>query len=208
MSCVPDFVDLLWQLGVLVLSGGILYRTMQVDGELRECHQKRLWGVWFAACIVAEAGFLVCMQGAEPVPKVCLLVLAVYFVVCSTMDSMLCMVNNFMQYIGAAGGGILVLHQLPRKEIGISLLAFALVQYVLFRKMYGSADVMAFLICALYLAGRNKNIEDYLLHMTVCYLLLAVVQGARGNITEKGQLEKPVALYPYISASFLLIIYQ
>ncbi len=208
MSCVPDFVNLLWELGVFVLSGGILYRTMQVDGELRECNQEHLWRVWFVACIIAETGLFVCMLEAEPVPKVCLLMLAVYFVVCSTMDSMLCMVNNFMQYVGAAGGGILVLHQLPEKEIGISLLVFAFVQYVLFRKMYGSADVTAFLICALYLAGRNKNIEDYLFHMAACYLLLAVVQGARGNITRKGQLEKPVPLYPYISTSFLLIIYQ
>lgn len=208
MNYVPDFVNLLWELGIFVLSGGILYGTIQADKELSECNQGRLWQIWFIACIVAELGFFVYVVEAEPIHKVCLLVLAVYLVVCSVMDSMLCMVNDFMQYIGIVGGSIWVLYFLPEPRIGSSLLVYALVQYVLFRKMYGSGDVMAFQICALYLAGRGKDIECYLYHMAICYLVLAVVQGIKGNITVKGELKKPVPLYPYIAVGFLLIICQ
>lgn len=207
MSYAPDFVSILWVPGIFVLSGGILHATIQIDEDMKDCNRKQLWKAWFVSCIVATLGFGVCMWEEEPVARVCLLVLAVYLVVCSVMDSMLCMVNDFMQYIGIAGGGALLLYQMPRPEIGISLLLFALIQYGLFRKMYGSGDVMGFLICALYLAARSKDIEGYLFHMAACYLLLAVVQGVKGNITKKGQLASPVPLYPYISTSFLLIIY-
>ncbi len=191
-----------------MLSAVLLKGTIQLDEELRGCTPKRLWGIWFVCCIVAVGGFLCGEVHKVILPKPCFLILVVYLVICTTMDSQLCKVNNFMQYIGLIGGIGSVLNCVPQPEVGSALLMFAFVQYVLFRKMYGAADVMAFLICALYLAAEGRGIEYYLYHMAVCYLLLTLVQAMRGNIGRSGRLKKPVALYPYISASFLLIIYQ
>lgn len=207
MNYAPDYGNLLWIPGVFVLSGGILYGTLLVDEELRACSLKKLWRKWFISCVVAVVGCLGVMREAEPIWKLCLFILAVYLVVCSVMDSMLCMVSDFMQYVGVVGGGIWVISRQPEGVIGVSLLLFGFMQYGLFRKMYGGADVMGFLICALYWAGRGGDIEDYLCHMLLCYLLLAVMQGIKSNISKKGNLKKPVPLFPYISMSFLIANY-
>lgn len=208
MSCVPDFARLLWISGIFMFSGIILYVVWLFDRELQACSGECLRKSWLIACITASIVFFVQEPRGNACREIGLLILAVYLTVCSVMDSRLFRVNDFMQYLGMAGGVVRLLHQMPEREIGISLLVFALVQYILFGKMYGSADVMAFLICALYLAADNKDVEYYLYHMAVCYLLVTMVQGVRRNINKKGGLRKPIALYPYISVSFLLIICQ
>lgn len=208
MNCVPGFVNLLWESGIFVLSGGILYQIIQIDDEFEACNQRKLWKVWFMMCNMIVLGVCLRMWNAEVENKLCLLILAVYLVVCCTMDSMLGMVNDFMQYVGVVGGCFWTWNHLSQIETGFSLLFFVLVQHFVFRKMYGEADVTAFVICALYLTGDNKGIETYLVHMGVCYLLLAIVQSTKKNINIRGNLKNPVPLYPYISASFLLIFYQ
>ncbi|MBQ9142984.1 MAG: hypothetical protein IJX63_14520 [Lachnospiraceae bacterium] len=208
MSYAPDYVDLLLSLGIIVASGCILHQTVCRDSDWQECRLDQLWKRWICACLVAIVGFGAFLREAELVPKLCLLLLAVYLVVGSVMDKMLCAINNYVQYIGVIGGVIWLLYYFPEKEIGFSLLFFGFIQYCVFYRMYGGADVTAFLICALFLSGKNKNVEAYLIHMAICYLFLAVIQGTRGNIARSGNLKKPVALYPYISTSFLLIFYQ
>lgn len=206
MSYVPDFADIVWILGLFAFSGGVLYITPYVDDDWKYCDREWLWMLWFVTGLIGSLGFYSVMDNAEPVPKLCWLILAGYLVICSVMDSMLCQVNDFVQYFGVVGGVIFVLYGQPEPEVGIYLILFGLLQYFLFMKMYGKADGMAFQICALYQAGMGRGMEAYLFHMIFCYLLLAVIQGFKKNINEKGNLKEPVALLPYISAGFLFLI--
>lgn len=208
MNYGPDFGDILWMVGLYVYSAGLLLAGLKLDEELYACNGKRLWYVWIIACLMVTGGYWIGEFPKEDGWNIAWLVLAVYLVVCTVMDSLLNKVSDILQYIGLAGGICALISRMPVREIGGSLLLFALIQYFLFRQMYGDADVMAFLVCSLYWAAEGMGMESYLWHMVVCYLLLALVQGIRGNIGRNGDLKTPVALYPYISASFLLIICQ
>lgn len=206
MNYIPDLGSFIWFLGLLGGSALILYGLPHIDQEWKLCDREWFWMLWLVACLAGSVGFWGLVAYAGPLYKACLLNLAIYLVVCFVMDSMLCKVNNFMQYFGILGGIICALYNQPEPEVGFSLIFFALIQYVVFLKMYGGADGMSFLICALYLAGMGKGIESYLFHMLLCYVLLAVVQAIQGNITKEGKLVEPVPLLPYISLSFLIMV--
>lgn len=181
---------------------------VRMDEDLAEIKCKHLGIIWFMTCTAAELAIFNSNMAITTIQKFSCLLLALYLVVCTVMDVLLTRVSDFLQYVGLGGGVLLLFSKLPSRETGISLILFALIQYFLFRKMYGRADVMGFLVCAVYLAAQNKGIEAYVFHMAGCFLLLALVQGLKGNINKKGNLRHPVPLYPYISAIFLLIICQ
>lgn len=86
----------------------------------------------------------------------------------------------------------------------ISFLFFAALQLGIFQFMYGQADVFLFCECAAFLMLHNAEIEDYMWHMGIMLIFLAVVQGAKKNINKQGNLKHPVAMTPYIAASFLI----
>lgn len=90
--------------------------------------------------------------------------------------------------------------------IGVSILLFALLQYVLFMRLYGRADGMAFLVSALAEASLGYDMQMYLLHMILSYLLLSLVQGLKRNIGGKGRLKKPVPFLPYITVGLWMVI--
>ena len=208
MNCVQDFANWLWYLGGFFLSGVFLQWLTRQDEELKGINRKQLASIWFVTCGAAELVIFNSSIAIVPLQKFFCLLLILYLVIGMVMDAIMEKVSDFLQYVGMCGGVLLLLTKPLPKEIGISLIWFALIQYFLFRKMYGRADVMGFLVCAVYLAAQNKGIEAYLLHMAGCFCFLAMVQGLKGNINEKGNLKRPVPLYPYILTSFLLIIYQ
>lgn len=206
MSCVPGFDELMWVLGLFVFSAAFLYGLLCVDNQLQLCDKERIWMLWLAACLAAAPGFYICVEKMRTFPKFCFLALAIYLVVSSVTDILLCQVHDVLQYFGAMNGVALLLYRMPEPKMGVSLVVFTLIQYFLFLKMYGGADGMAFLICALYLASLGKGLESYLFHMALCYLLLAVVQGLRKNINKQGNLKEPVALLPYIGSGLLPLL--
>ena len=206
MSYVPGFGNLLWLLGVLGSSAGFLYGIQFVDGDWKRCDRERLWTVWTFAGILSCMGLLSLAEQESPLAKVCLMALAIYLTVCTVMDNILCEVNDVVQYLGVLGGAVYVLQRNPQPQVGVSLILFAGLQHFLFLRYYGGADGMAFLICALYLAGMGKEADCFLFHMTLSYILLAIVQGIAGNISKKGKLITPVAMLPYICGSFLLML--
>ena len=208
MNYIQDFANWLWYPGGFVLSGVMLQWLTRLDEELRGINRKQLACIWFVSCGVAELIIFNSSIAILPMQKFFCLLLILYLVIGTVMDVIMEKVSDFLQYVGMGGGVLLLLTKLPPREIGISLIGFALIQYFLFQKMYGRADVMGFLVCAVYLAAQNKGIEAYLLHMAGCFCLLAMVQGLKGNINEKGNLKHPVPLYPYILTSFLLFIYR
>ena len=86
----------------------------------------------------------------------------------------------------------------------ISFLFFAALQLGIFQFMYGQADAFLFCECAAFLMLHNAEIEDYMWHMGIMLIFLAVAQGAKKNINKQGNLKHPVAMTPYIAASFLI----
>lgn len=205
MNCVPDFAKYFGILSIYVFSRLLFQGIKRLDEEIAACDEKksRFHRVLFS--IVVSIAIFSGHQGISLMELISLVLLGVYFVVCSTMDLLLFQVNDFMQYLGLAGGVLYLLEKVPATGIGGSLLFFALLQYGIFIRMYGKADGMAFAICALYFAGRGGEIEVYLLHMLVCFFLLAVVQLCKRNVTLRGKLKAGVALYPYITVSFCLM---
>lgn len=81
---------------------------------------------------------------------------------------------------------------------------FLALQLLLFRRFYGGADCLAFSVCAQYITIHGGGLTEYLIHMLFTFILLAMVQLGRRNISRKGNLKEPVALIPYIAAAMLL----
>ena len=196
MNYVPGLGKPLFIVGIMGSAAGILILLRQADEDLMKCCEERLWrnwlcyGVGISLTLSVGAAYFLGLKG------IALLFLGVYLLVCTVTDVLLCQVYDVMQYVGILGGIIWLLVQKPGASIGFSIIFFALIQYV---------DGMGYCICSLYLAGAGVDIEGYLYHMFICFCLLAVVQGVKGNISRKGNLKKTVALYPYISVGFLMM---
>lgn len=135
------------------------------------------------------------------------LTLAVYLTVCAVTDIQTCKVYDILQIPAAAAGAILCLSQPPASMGGWGLVIFALLQYLLFRRFYGEGDVMAFLICGLYLVSGGGDLRTLLLHMALSFALLGVVQMFRRNINREGNLKVPVPFLPYIAGSMLWFLW-
>lgn len=134
------------------------------------------------------------------------LLIHVCILCCSMTDHQTLQVYDIFQYAGIILSACLLLTKANDMWLGISLILFALMQYLVFMRWYGSADGMALLVTAMAEASLGYDINVYLTHMIIAYLLLSVVQGMRGNIGRKGRLSKPVAFLPYIMVGFWVIL--
>ncbi len=206
MSYIPDCGNWIWVLGVICCSGAVLYAFVWVDEDWKNCDREWLWSVWTVVVVIGCLGFQGRVQNATHLEKVCWMGMAVYLIVGTVMDCILCQVNDVLQYLGVLGGCVFLWCREAQPTIGLSLLLFVLIQHFLFRKLYGGADTMAFLICSLFLAGLGGETEQYLWHMTLSYIFMGVVQVFSGNITKQGRLREPVPMVPYIAFGFLLLI--
>lgn len=130
------------------------------------------------------------------------LLLHIYFLSCSMTDIMTCQVYDIFQYLGIAAAGYLLLGSGTSARIGVSVILFAWLQYLIFMKLYGEADGMAFLVAALAEGALGYDIEMYLVHMIFAYLLLSLTQIVKGNIGTGGKLKVPVPFLPYITVGF------
>lgn len=110
-------------------------------------------------------------------------------------------VYDFLPVAGVAAGGLLLLMHPPGAAVGAELIIFCLLQYFVFRSMYGDADVMSFMMCAVFESLYGQGLKTYLLHMAAAFSVLAIVQLVRGNVSKSGNLREPVAFLPYISMS-------
>lgn len=165
--------------------------------------------------IIKEYAFL-CVVGGICLPweisreflciQVCYAGMFVYLIVAATMDSQLQMVSDFLHGIGLLSAGVAAFFSQTKPEIRCSFLMFCLIQCFVFRHMYGSADVVMFMVCSLFFAAEGRSMETYLLHMGLTFSILGVVQLFRGNISRRGNLKEPVALVPYVAVSFFVII--
>lgn len=205
MNCVPGFVKGLGIPGVFVCSWVLLQGLKRLDAEIAACDERKLFRYWFGFSTFVSMAVLVRMQGTGMGEFAGLFLLSVYLVICTTLDLLLCQVNDCMQYLGLCGGILCICANAPDVNTGCSLVFFVLLQYGIFMRMYGKADGMAFSVCALYFAGMGGEIEVYLFHMLLCFFLLAIIQLCKRNVSLQGKLKKSVALYPYITVSFFLL---
>lgn len=139
------------------------------------------------------------------------IILGCLLLACIT-DLAICQVHNFVWWFGGIAAGLLLLTEIRRKSgiIGSllpELLVFCVIQLVLFSRLYGRADCYAFCVCAGAEAGLGFGIMGFLQHMFFAFLLLAVVQAFRKNITRKGSLKRPVPFIPYITTAFYLLLF-
>lgn len=107
---------------------------------------------------------------------------------------------------GSLGIGMIIGGGIPAYGILADLVCFGALQFLFFSKMYGKADVYAFVCCSFVLASFGGGMKDYLIHMLVSVIFLGVVQLKKGNIAGNGNLRHPVAFIPYISSAFLTCI--
>ncbi len=203
MNYEPALGKMIFAIGSMLLSGIILYLFRKIDEEVINIPLKKLSMKWVIYSIIIGIGLWITIDWRGTFASVSLVLLGAYLITCTVTDALICQVYDVMQYCGIFGGVIWLIVQKPEPWIGLSLIFYALLQYLVLIRMYGKADGMGYCICSLYLAGADVDIEGYLYHMMVSFCLLAVVQCIRGNISKKGNLKKAVALYPYISIGFL-----
>lgn len=125
------------------------------------------------------------------------------------MDCRTRLVYNFLWWIsGTAALGLLVLNRpLPSLTQWMELLVFISLQLFLFSRLYGRADCYAFCVCAMAEKAVGLTFLDYLIHMMLAFLLLALVQGMRHNIDRGGNLKEPVPFLPYITLAFWTLLW-
>jgi Flp pilus assembly protein protease CpaA len=162
------------------------------------CNQ---WTTRFiVCCALPSSSFLVIFLNKSTILKIfAFAVMTIYFIVASLTDIETRQVYDFLFYIAVLAGIPLLLSQNQSPRSMVSLLLFCFLQLFFFSKMYGKADVMAFIVSALFETIQGGDFIIYILHMAITFTFLAIVQIIRGNINNKGNLKHPVAFLPYIS---------
>lgn len=206
MNFEQGYVSMLWPVSVFGISGMLLYFVYKTDVDFGETDGRRVQRLWLVYGTVI--GFVLGLHSCDCAwfIRMAYALLAIYFILCCVMDSVLKMVCDFFHGIGLLGGCIYLAYSQPRKEALEALILFVGIQWFVFRKMYGPADMAAYVVCSMYLAAEGGSLLDYLLHMLITFGGLGFVQLWKRNISAKGNLKNPVALLPYITGAFFLII--
>lgn len=196
---IPGAVLGLLMLGVIVL---ILHKLGSEDQELKLELSDRGYVFLAVMCIIGASSILYRQQAVWQ-NQLRGFIMLVYLLLCSVTDYYTQQVYDVIQMAACVlmAGMILLGHASPSR--GAELIVFTLLQALLFRKMYGEADVMCFLICALSLVERG--IFVWTCHMGLAFLFLGVVQGGKHNIASDGNLKVPVAFFPYITVAYGLL---
>ena len=208
MNFGPGFDKLLLAMGIYAGVAGLLRLFYEMDEELSNCGRNGIVRKWLIYSTLVCALPVMERNVISPAVWISLWLLGTYLAVASVTDTLIFQVYDVLQYVGVLGGGIWLWHQKPPVAVGISLLLFALIQYGVFMRMYGKADGMGYCICSLYLAGAGFGLEGFLCHMLTGFLILTLVQLLRRNISTRGQLKQPIALFPYILMGFMILWYS
>ncbi len=165
------------------------------------------------AAAFLERGIIRCVTAGETKGS-CILfsVIGGSLLLACVTDLAICHVYNFTWIPALAAAAVLLWSGLSTAETAAwaerlsPLLAFFLLQFVVFCRMYGRADCYAFCVCAAAEAARGMKMSGFLFHMLLAYMLLFMVQLVRGNMNRAGNLKKPVPFLPYITVSFWMTI--
>lgn len=190
----------------IICSAVVLWLLHLKDSDFSKCEGKEVLGEYLLFCgmsvvlLYGKIGeYSLCIQA-------CYAGMLSYLIVTAVMDSQLQQVSNFLHVIGAISGGVLAICKQSDSQTWGMFLGFCLIQILVFGRMYGAADVLEFLVCAIFFTAVGRAMETYLTHMALTFVLLGVVQLFQKNINRRGNLKTPVPLVPYIAISFLVII--
>ena len=202
--CIYDVLIAAVMIGLCVYA--ILRSLMKLDKMHGMVFSRKEWCLLLAGSLVMAGiwGEMALKQSMSV--KMAWLLIHIYFLSCSMVDSMTCHVYDIFQIPGITAAGYLVLKQQSNVLIGISILIFTILQSGIFMRLYGDADGMALMVAAMAEGALGYDINVYLLHMIMAYLLLAVVQIYKRNVGGRGRLKRPVPFLPYITVSFLAVL--
>lgn len=133
-------------------------------------------------------------------------ILAAYLLVSVYTDIQLKKVYDLMSYAAFAAGILLIMFSPDTRGSLGELGVFLVLQKLLFARMLGEADCIAFGICAMYMNAAGGDIMEYLFHMLLAVMLCGVIQLLRRNINKKGNMKEPVAFTPYIALASILFL--
>ena len=156
-------------------------------------------------CIVTGIWIGAVLQHWEWYGQLACGMLAAYLLIASVQDLQTYQVYDFLHVV-IAPVGLLFLLLNPSEDRLLSLGIFVIIQIGLFMRMYGAADGLVFMVCALFESRFGIGMLTYLLHMAVAFLLLGVVQILKRNVNRHGNLKEPVAFVPYIAATVWLFL--
>ena len=198
-------VTVLW---ILIAYGSYLIgwqlQLQDPDPKLREVLQDKYckWQHGFSFVYLAVFG----LWRKQPEPEVILQAFTVSaLLLAACIDYYVQNIPDVIYVPGYVSGVAWLILQHPPAEVISSLIIFAGLQALMFSRLYGGSDCIAYSMCALYLAGTGGILLDYLLFMLLTVGIEAVVQIKHHNLDFRhGRLKKPVALIPYMTVSMLL----
>lgn len=140
-----------------------------------------------------------------------LLVLLSFFAAClltaCVMDVETHLIYNYVWWIAGTAALAMLLLKKNTSEVWVGLLCFWLLQELFFARMYGRADCHGFVVCAMAESALGFSIREYLIHMLLAFMMLAIVQLLRKNIARNGNLKEPVPFLPYITCGFWMMFF-
>lgn len=208
MSFVQDFVrpERMRELLLLCMNVvGITYGGMRLlqkldDTVLADRRISRTAEI----CLCLLNGEIVYGFGEVGSGKILLAVFSGCLLSACIMDIESQMIYNYVWWLAWAAAGVYLCWK--GGNMDWELFAFILLQEVFFSGFYGRADCHAFVACAVVERALGMGMKEYLIHMLLAYVFLAIVQSMRRNIERNGNLKKPIPFLPYITISFWVLI--
>ncbi len=133
-------------------------------------------------------------------------ILVAYLLVTVYTDCEIKKVHDLMAYVAAIAGFLLLLFTSETRGSLAELGIFLVLQKLLFARLIGEADCIAFGICAMYMTATGGGIMRYLFHMLLTVVICGIVQLFKRNINNKGNMKQPVAFTPYIAVAAFVFL--
>lgn len=145
------------------------------------------------------------LQGQQPEPETLLQAFEISaLLLAAWLDHYVQNIPDMVYVPGFVSGTAWLIQQHPSVEVIVSLIVFVVMQAVIFRRLYGGSDCLAYSLCALYFAGAGGLLYDDLVFMLVTVGIETVVQIVHHNLDFRcGRLKKPVAVIPYMAVSMI-----
>ncbi|MCM1185190.1 MAG: hypothetical protein NC251_07110 [Lachnoclostridium sp.] len=201
---------MLWT--VLIPVGSLLI-VGRLDFEEPIVPKKRQWTAILGICLAAGCFLRTLPLSRTALEETLLSMILGCLLFAGITDLYIGKAYHFIWWLGMTAGAVLFLVGSSRAGsyqtvvAALSFLAFAGLQQIFFAGFYGRADCHAFCVCALAESSFGMGMEDFFVHMVLAFGLLTVVQGIHGNIGKYGRLKEPVPFLPYITVSFLIMLW-
>jgi hypothetical protein len=176
------------------------------DHDCRIIADRKTNTVLFSLCALATLLVYIRQDDFIIMNRLELIVLAHYLVVAVFWDILTHEIYDLSAYLVGGVGILRLLCMRPSIESLLNLGFFVVLQIIFFSRMYGKGDVLAWIVCAIYITIGGYGLVTYFLHMLSAVIVLAAVQLFRRNVSRRGNLHRPVAFLPYIASTVWLFL--